>query len=211
MTRPLLFPPITSEHAAAIGYVAAHWSLIEEFLATLMYQLIGLHRIPGQVITAEASFIQRIATITALINLTGNAKWIEDWQDIAKVLDGLRTRRNEVVHSAWSLVGSEHRSTRISAKGVLKFKYNTVETKELTQLSEEILDLYWRLTQFTVPLLQAGVSKIINQFHPPGWPVPIPPSSVQAPNSSRKVQPRNPKRERKRRRRRARLSQAEAS
>jgi hypothetical protein len=96
MTRPLLFPPITSEHAAAIGYVAAHWSLIEEFLATLMYQLIGLHRIPGQVITAEASFIQRIATITALINLTGNAKWIEDWQDIAKVLDGLRTRRNEL-------------------------------------------------------------------------------------------------------------------
>jgi hypothetical protein len=207
--RPLLFPPITPEHAAAIGYVAVHWSLIEEFLGTLLYQLIGLHKIPGQAVTAEISYLQRVGTITALVKLTGKAEWITAWEDIIPILDDLRIRRNDAIHSAWSLVGSEHRKSSVRARGELKFKYETMHTSKLKDLSEEILDLYWKLTQFTVPLLQAGINKIVNQFRPPGWPV-YPRSNSQVPNSSRKSQSRNPKRERKRRRRQERSSSVKA-
>jgi hypothetical protein len=211
MKRPLLFPPISTEHAAALGYVAAHWSLIEEFLGTLQYQLLGLHAIPGHAATAEVSTLQRIGTISALLNLTGKKEWIEEWEDIIVILDNLRNRRNDAIHSTWMMVGLDHRYTRRKARGRLTVKGGTMKSEDLVQLSEEMLDLFWKLTEFTVPLLQAGVSKIINQFHPPGWPVSILASNSQAPDPSPKSQPRNPRRVRKQRRKQQRRGAEQTS
>jgi hypothetical protein len=53
MRDPNLFPPVMPEHAQAIGYVAAHWSLIEEQLAFMIYNLLGLHALPGATVTPE--------------------------------------------------------------------------------------------------------------------------------------------------------------
>jgi len=53
MRDPERFPPIKPEHAQAIGYVAAHWSLIEEQLGFIVYGLLNLHTIPGLAATAE--------------------------------------------------------------------------------------------------------------------------------------------------------------
>jgi hypothetical protein len=58
MRDPERFPPIKPEHATAIGYVAAHWSLIEEQLGFIIYNLLGLHMIPGMAVTAALNTLQ---------------------------------------------------------------------------------------------------------------------------------------------------------
>jgi hypothetical protein len=205
--RELLFPPISADHAAAIGYVAAHWSLIEEMLGVMLYQAISLHTIPGYAVIAEISTLQRLNMISALLNLTGNKNWTDAWSDLSVAMDALRNRRNDAIHSTWQVAGPEHFRTRMKAKGKLSITRGIVTTAELNQLSEDLLDMFWELTQFWVKLLQAGVGKIINQYHPPGWPVHGPQTTPPTPSPGPRSQPRNPKRERQRRRRELRRNQ----
>jgi hypothetical protein len=47
MRDPKFFPPIKPEHAAAIGYVAAHWSMVEQQLAFMIYEMLHLNTILG--------------------------------------------------------------------------------------------------------------------------------------------------------------------
>jgi hypothetical protein len=198
MRDPEIFPPIKPDHAAAIGYVAAHWSLVEEHLAFIIYSLLGLQAIPGHAVTAELSTLQRISTISAFVSLTGNQAWIDTWDDITKTLDNLRNRRNDAVHSTWRVVGPEHWHMRVKAKGRVSIKQGAISTTSLMSLSNEILDLEDRIAKLTHTLLSADAGKIINQLHPPGWI-----TRTQALNLSLKSQAliRNPKRKRQQRRR----------
>jgi hypothetical protein len=75
MRDPNVFPPIKPDHAAAIGHVAAHWSLIQEHLGFLIYGLLGLHSMVGHAVTAELSTIQRVQMICTFVGLTGNKAW----------------------------------------------------------------------------------------------------------------------------------------
>jgi hypothetical protein len=193
MRDPERFPLIKLEHAAAIGHVAAHWSLIEEQLGFIIYNLIGLHMIPGVAVTAELNTLQRISLIGALLGLTGKKDWTDRWGEIAKTLDGLRTRRNDAIHATWQVVGPDHRGTRIKAKNQLKITSGVIPTKTLEDLSMEILVLVGRIDGLISSLLQGGVAKIINQFHPPGW---ISPTQAQAQSQASPSRTRNPKRER---------------
>ncbi len=194
-----LFPPIKPDHAAAIGYVAAHWSMVEQQLAFIIYEMLHLHTILGWATTAELTTLRRINTISAFVNLTGEKAWIDAWADIAVTLDDLRNRRNDAVHSLWEPVGPGHFRMRIKAKGRLSIKQGPVTTPVLSALADEILDLLERLGEFTFTISAHDAWKIINQLSPPGWPTPLP-----APSPSPKAQPRNPKRERQQRRREAR-------
>jgi hypothetical protein len=170
MRDPGRFPPIKPEYAQAIGYVAAHWSLIEEQLGFIAYNLLSLHTIPGMAVTAELTTLQRIQLITTLVSLSGNKDWIDRWDAIAIVLDGLRNRRNNAIHSTWRIVWAGHMSTRIKARGQVKVTYETLPTPvPLEELSSEILSLIDQIDALTLSLLQGSAGKIINQFHPPGW------------------------------------------
>ena len=194
MRDPERFPPIKPEHAAAIGYVAAHWSLIEEQLGFIIYNLLGLHTIPGMTVTAELNTLPRIHLISALVGLTGKEDWIDRWGAIVTTLDGLRNRRNDAIHSTWQVVGSDHRSTRIKkAKRQMKITFEVLPTKALEGLSTEILALVGLIDELTLSLLQGGADKIINQFHPPGW---TSPTHAQAQSQALPSRTRNPKRAR---------------
>jgi hypothetical protein len=193
MRDPERFPPIKPEHATAIGYVAAHWSLIEEQLGFIIYNLLGLHMIPGMAVTAALNTLQRISLIGALLGLTGKEDWIGRWGEIAKTLDGLRTRRNDAIHSTWQVVGPNHRGTRIKAKNQVKITSEVIPTKALEDLSTEILVLVGQIDGLILSLLQGGVAKIINQYHPSGWPSP---TQAQALSQASPSRIRNPKRER---------------
>lgn len=193
---PNIFPPIRPEHAAAIGYVAAHWSLIEEHLAFLISNTLGLHAIPGWAVTAELSTIQRVNMISALIDLSGHPEWINEWAGIIATFENLRNRRNDAVHSTSQVVGPAHWTLRIKAKGRVSIKQGPVYTPALQRLSDEILELEERIAVFDYEVITGGIGKIINQLHPPGWPVHPP-----TPRQSRKGPAHIPKRERRRRRR----------
>ena len=191
MRDPDRFPPIKPEHAQAIGYVAAHWSLIEEQLGFIIYNLLGLHTIPGIAVTAELNTLQRISFIGALLDLTGKQDWIDRWGAVASTLNGLRNRRNDAIHSTWQVVGPDHRGTRIKAKNQLKITSGVIPTKTLEDLSTEILVLVGQIDELILSLLQGDVAKIINQFHPPGW---TSPTQAQAQSQASPVRIRNPKR-----------------
>jgi hypothetical protein len=193
MRDPERFPPIKPEHAAAIGYVAAHWSLIEEQLGFIIYNLLDLHTIPGMAVTAELNTLQRMHLINALVSLTDKEDWIDRWGAIANTLDGLRNRRNDAIHSTWRVVGPDHWGTRIKAKGQVKIKSEMLPTKALEDLSTEILALVGQIDELALSLLQGGAGKIINQFHPPGW---TSPTQAQAQSQALPSRTRNPKRER---------------
>ena len=169
MRDPERFPPIKPEHAQAIGYVAAHWSLIEEQLGFISCNLLGLHPIPGAAVTAGLNTPQRVDLISALVSLTGKQDWIDRWGAVASTLDGLRIRRNDAIHSIWQVVGPDHRGTRIKARGRVKIISEVLPTKALEGLSTEMLALVGQIDELTLSLLQGGAGKIINQFHPPGW------------------------------------------
>jgi len=201
MSEPDLFPPIKPDHAEAIGYVAAHWSLVEQQLGFLLYSLLDLHTIPGWAVTAEVGTLQRIATLGALLNLSGNREWIHAWSDLAKTMDDLRNLRNDAVHSAWQVVGPTHFRLRVKAKGRVTIKQGPFSTVELQRLSKEIRALVLKFSEFMYVILSGGAGKIINQLHPPGWP-----SATQAQSPSQKSPAgnRNPKRERQQRSRKQR-------
>jgi len=196
MSERSLLPPIKPDHAEAIGYVAAHWSVVEEFLAFLIYNLLGLEKIAGWALTAELSTFQRVSTISAFVNLTGKREWIETWDEITKSIDDLRIRRNDAVHSTWEVVGPAHFRLRVKAKGRVTIKQGPVYTPAIRLLAEEIQKLEERVVDFGTILLTEDAGKIINQPKPPGWPTPLP-----VPSQSPKAPPRNPRRERKQRRR----------
>lgn len=185
-----LFPPISAEYAAAIGYVAAHWTFIEFQFAFLIYNLLGLHTIAGYAVTTEAGALQRLQILTTLIGLTGEEDWINEWGKIAKEFDALRNRRNDAVHAQWQPIGAEHWSMRIKARGQVTVTYGPVPIEDLKELSEKILVLEKMIVDIGSRLFKGGAKKIINQLHPPGPPLPKDPP------------PRNraqiPKRERKR-------------
>lgn len=193
MRDPKLFPPIKPEHAQAIGYVAAHWSLIEEQLGFIIYNLLSLHTIPGTAVTADLGVLQRRNLITALIDLSGNTNWINQWNDLSSTLETLRNKRNDAVHAAWRVSGPEHIGTRIKAKGKVKIESSLVPTTELQEVSTEILKLVGGIDQLISSLLKGEAAKIINQFHPPGW---IPPAQAPAQSPTSPIQDRNPKRAR---------------
>lgn len=195
-TPELVFPPIRPDHAEAIGYVAANWSLVESQLAFMIYSLLGLQTIPGWAATAELSTLQRVFTVAAFVNLTGNNKWIDTWDDITKTFEDLRNRRNEAVHSVWEIVGPTHWRLRVKARGRVTVKQGPLETKALNNLANEILVLLEEMGQLTFELLRDDAAKIINQPHPPGWLIP-----AQNPSQKLHALPRNPKRARQMRRR----------
>jgi hypothetical protein len=209
MRDPKLFPPIKPEHAQAIGYVAAHWSLIEEQLGFIIYNLLNLHTLPGAAVTAELNTLQRLTLITTLIALSGNNDWIDKWALISKTLDGLRNRRNDAIHSTWRVIGAGHMSTRTKARGQLKIKYETLPTSApLEDLSKEILSMVDEIDAIALLLLHKGAAKVINRFHPPGW---IPPTQSQESSQEPPSQNRNPKRERQQKRRKERRAFAASS
>jgi hypothetical protein len=168
MPDPAIFPPIKKDHAAALGYVAAHWSLVEEHQKYLISSLLGLQPLPGHAVTAEISVLQRLYAIEALVGLTGNKEWITEWSQIVTETNRLRPLRNNAVHAIWHVVGDEHWGMRVKAKGRVSVTFGATPTADLAGLSDEILALEDRIAKFTYKVVIGGASEILKQPSPPG-------------------------------------------
>jgi hypothetical protein len=176
---PNIFPPISKEHAAAIGHVAANWSLIEGQTANLTYNLLSLHAPAGHAVTAEMGMIQSGYLVKALIALTGNEAWIIEWDEIAVVLEDLRNRRNDAVHSEWSVHADEHFGLRRKAKGRVRVTLTPMPTRTLEGLVREIKALEDRMARFSYVVIVGGAPALINRLDPPGLLLPPPPSRAR--------------------------------
>ncbi len=167
-----IFPRPSAEHAAALGYVAYHWTLVEGQLAYAITVLLGLHNHAGNAVTAELPMMARTNLAHTLIGLTGNVNLIEEWRLIETDLNAARAERNDMIHGVWEVVGNEHLRTRTKAKQRITVSVVSVSTAQLNELCERIHDLQQRIARITVLLARAEAYKTINQHDPPGPPLP---------------------------------------
>lgn len=154
---PEIFPPIKPEHAQAIGYVAAYWSLVEESLGVAIGFLLQLPPIVRAALTAEMSTVSRTQMIRTLIEVSGDVNALADWTVLAREIDQLRSRRNDVVHAVWEVAGHGHHSKRVKAKGRFRIDCKPVETAELMALAEAILDISDKLVSFISSVILSSI------------------------------------------------------
>jgi len=60
-------PQISAKHAAAIGYIAVHWSSLEDAINELIAQLLRTGEELGIAVTSELSIMQKQSMIAALL------------------------------------------------------------------------------------------------------------------------------------------------
>jgi hypothetical protein len=137
---PTMFPPIKPDHAQAIGYVAAHWSLVEESLTVVIGFLLRLPQTVREALTAEINTLNRTLIISALLEVGADQELLDEWHLLRREFDDLRVRRNDVVHAAWRVVEPGHYSKRIKARSKFKVEFKPVATEELAKLSKEIVE-----------------------------------------------------------------------
>jgi len=204
MRDPDVFPPITPTFAAAIGYVAAHWSLVEEQQACIAYNLLSLTQLTGLAVTADLGAMQREKLIQTLLALVSKPELEDEWSALIIKTAELRLRRNDAIHSVWRVVGTGHQGYRVKAKERLSITFDPMPITELKDLSDQILALDSRLTKFANNVLISGAAKILTD---PLLPLPQRPQA-QALFPKPLTRIHTPKRERKLRRRSAQKMKA---
>jgi hypothetical protein len=158
--------PVSPEHAAAIGYVAIYWSLVENSLGDMVGVLLGIG-VPevSHSITAELSTLAKAAMIRSLIDFVQNQEWLDEWDAIATRLNNLRNRRNDVIHSYWEN-NKEGVSigVRTKARGTVKFLVVKEDAADLGVFSEELIDLADVILDFCDKTDRSGIAKLMTQF-----------------------------------------------
>jgi hypothetical protein len=178
-----VFPNVSEEHAAAIGYVAIRWSGVEEALRYVVARLLGIDGYGPIVITANLNAPAILNLITVLLSLAADDTLISTWQTLFVRHEELRPKRNEAIHSEWQVVGDIHMALRYKARQHFTFSFVEVPTEKLNDLSEKALLLSEDILTFASAISLAGVSKVIQSAHPPGLKYPSltepPPSQPQ--------------------------------
>src|SRR4051812_41101630 len=92
------FPPLSKEHAAALGQVVVSWSVVEDYCATIIGFLFDADGEVRHALTSEMPFQQRLHIIGALVHCTRDQELLDHWHELAALVDTLRNERNDVIH-----------------------------------------------------------------------------------------------------------------
>lgn len=149
-------PPIGKDQAAAIGYVAANWALVQRWQSDIIGLLLNTAGDATDAVTAELPELQRLAMIRSLLVHARNQEWLDQWDEVSCIADKLRNRRNDAIHSIWSADAGGHIMWRVRAKGKVVVRTALVAPEQLHALSEEILDLIDRLVDIFYKILKFG-------------------------------------------------------
>jgi hypothetical protein len=136
------YPLMKARHAQALGYMVAHWSVMDSTLGFFITILTGLRGDAAFVMNVELSSLQRAAVIRALLFETREQKWVDDWEDLMPRFEALRTLRNDAVHGLWHDDKGAYHAFRVSAKGRVSKRSVEISTARLNQLTEDTIALY---------------------------------------------------------------------
>jgi hypothetical protein len=170
LNNPAIWPFISEEHAAAIGYVALRWSEVESALKVLIRDMLGIGSI-ADALTAELPTIAAVNLCTVLIDLTDNDEWIDRWNAIEKRIEEARPKRNDAIHAEWQAVGKTHIALRSHARRKYQFRMIPIETKALNDLSDFIVQVAEDIVRFCSLVISGqkpNATALINQDPPPG-------------------------------------------
>ena len=135
---PDVFPQITADFAAALGYVARNWANVESILAYLICEMLGLNFRAAVIVTAEMSSMARIDLISALLFETRHQDWLDLWDGVKPELQRLRAIRNELVHATWDVVGDEHAQFYVRARNRTINKHAKFKSDDLVEVADQI-------------------------------------------------------------------------
>jgi hypothetical protein len=155
------FRYLSVKQAAAIGYVAAHWSDVEAQIIRILGHLIDPHTpAVGWAVSVEMTFLQRIAAVRTLLEESRDFDLVEAWDAIKDRLDFLRGKRNDVIHSMWS-GGTPPVYMRYKARGRIRITIGSIDIDDLHRLSEDTLKAYDLLCDFQDNLRERRAFEII--------------------------------------------------
>jgi hypothetical protein len=150
------------EHAAALGQIAASWSIVEDYCGSIIQWLVDTEGEPGRAITAEMPLLQRVAVIGSLVHCIRDHKLLDHWEDICRIMDGLRVERNDMIHGEWQIYDGEKIITRTKAKGRVTVRWENIPTEHLINLEARIIELVDDLAWFSNQLARQGFKKALS-------------------------------------------------
>lgn len=161
---------LTDDHYAAIGLVAAEWSVLELAIEAAIIQYLTDEWEVGRIVTVEMGNVARQNAMLAL------ARWhmehtrpdhfnhitptqYKALETVCGKIDGLRARRNEAVHAYWVSTGNTQKGIaqhmKVSAKRVLKAELRPIALDDLRKLAEDIATIHGEFRAFFVDELGA--------------------------------------------------------
>jgi hypothetical protein len=155
------FPQLSKDHAAALGQIAASWSMVEEYCGLLITFLTELEPVQFAVLS-EISFQQRLSIISALIFETREQDLFDHWNDMLPTLDCLRIARNHLVHGEWRTLADSHLVYRVTARRRVQFKFVTATVEYMTELEGRIIDMVDQLSWLTSEIAKRGFKKLFS-------------------------------------------------
>jgi hypothetical protein len=160
------FPYMAARHAQALGFMVAHWGIMESTLDFFLHVMFGLRGDAAFVPSAELSSLQRFAMIRALLFETREQEWVDDWEGFMQRFEALRALRNDAVHGQWERGKDTYTAHRRTARGRLIHRTVEFPTERLNQLTEDIIELYneidfmtFRIGPKVCEILRAGPTK----------------------------------------------------
>jgi hypothetical protein len=146
--------PLTEHHVTAIGYVTAHFSLLEHDVNVLIADLLRLQSSEDMIaLTAHLSFANKLH----LLGTLGGFRFKEE-DELGKLLtkmieDMVKTndKRNQIVHARWFYYSpSENKSgvLRQTARGRIKTSVEGFTPEQIMDVSKTILEQHGKVQQF---------------------------------------------------------------
>lgn len=140
-----------SAHLSAIGRVAVQWTLLEETIEVIVWELASLKQPKAQAVTTHIStnLLIDIANAIAHESLAGTELERQLKSQLDHITNTLRPQRNKVVHGLWGTASSADKIVLMetTARGVLRSK----ESEEMT--AEDILAIAANIDQAHFDLL----------------------------------------------------------
>jgi len=169
LDSPEIFPLVSEEHAAAIGYVAIRWAEVEAAMNHLVAILLQIDGPAAHALTADRPGVAVSNLVNVLMHLSGDIDAINEWKNLSSRYEKLRPLRNDAIHAEWQVSGNNHMALRRKPKAGTLFSFKAIETSSLNHLSDAALEFAEELVSFVSrTILPRGIPKKVVSLYPPG-------------------------------------------
>jgi hypothetical protein len=148
-----IYSILAPDQLQALGQITANFTILEDFLKSLITDLIGYDSTIAKIITCELSFrklVDLLATISAY--RIADEEKLKTMKQIISRAGEVENKRNTVVHSGWTFGRSAGSVTRIKTtakrKHGLRSHEEPMETATLYAIADEIAELSGDIVKF---------------------------------------------------------------
>jgi len=157
MPMRILQHNVPDEYLKNIGDMTVSFSLLEINIQIVIWLLLDSDQRVGQIITAEISFKNSNALLSSLyLERYGKDNDYNKLQELLKRTKKIEERRNQIVHSYWSVSGDPSAILRIKTtakeKYGIKFSRERITTADLSTFAINIKKLAYDFQTFMIIL-----------------------------------------------------------